>query len=166
MASTYEPIATYTATGSIASYTFTSIPSTYTDLVLICRLATSGGNTNSLLELNGDTGTNYSETALGGSGSSATSARWSNQYGAYIDYYAQATTTVGDYMSIVNFNNYSNTTTYKTILARTGVASRGTDAIINTWRNTAAISSIKITNGSSQNILTGSTFTLYGIKAA
>jgi hypothetical protein len=61
--------------------------------------------------------------------------------------------------------NYSNATTYKTALARTsedGVAA----AYVGLWRSTSAITSITIDKGSSDNFASGSTFTLYGIKAA
>jgi hypothetical protein len=61
--------------------------------------------------------------------------------------------------------NYSNATTYKTMLSRANNGAAGVDAIANLWRSTAAISSItvKITGG---NMKAGSTFTLYGIAAA
>jgi hypothetical protein len=64
--------------------------------------------------------------------------------------------------------NYSNTTTYKTALNRSNQAAGGVDATVGLWRSTAAIDTIRFyanTNGS-QNFLTGSTFTLYGIAAA
>jgi hypothetical protein len=62
--------------------------------------------------------------------------------------------------------NYSNTTTNKTILSRINNAENSTVARVTLWRNTAAISTIFLTEGNGANFIAGSTFTLYGIKAA
>ena len=61
--STYTPIATTTGTGSSGTITFTSIPSTYTDL----RIILNGTETNATLyefdmRYNNDSGNNYSLT--------------------------------------------------------------------------------------------------------
>ena len=61
--------------------------------------------------------------------------------------------------------NYSNATTYKTVITRASNANNGVDAVVGLWRNTAAITSINVFLGTG-NLDTGSTFTLYGIKAA
>ena len=62
--------------------------------------------------------------------------------------------------------NYSNTTTFKTILMRANNAALGVDAIVGLWRSTAAINEIKVFPTGGANFETGSTFSLYGIKAA
>jgi hypothetical protein len=163
--STYTPIATTTLGSAAASYTFSSIPSTYTDLVLIQN--PSGTTTNGQdvgLRFNGDSGTNYSRTALSGNGTSAVSPRQSNQTYAYLTYNGYPSGSV-PMNFISNIQNYSNSTTYKTVLSRSNNASTGLDANVNLWRNTAAITQIDIycitgTFG------VGSTFTLYGIAAA
>jgi hypothetical protein len=80
MPATYEPIATYTASGSPTSYTFSSIPATYTDLYIALNLTSSGDNAGGFQwRYNGDTGSNYSWTYFGGNGSSAFSGRNSSQ---------------------------------------------------------------------------------------
>ena len=61
--------------------------------------------------------------------------------------------------------NYANTTTYKTNISRSNNASTGVDAIATLWRNTAAITSVKVYPASG-NMATGTIATLYGIKAA
>ena len=61
--------------------------------------------------------------------------------------------------------NYSNTTTYKSNISRGNNAATGLDTMVTTWRNTAAITSIKIFPASG-NMATGTIATLYGIKAA
>jgi hypothetical protein len=77
MATTYEPIATNTLSSAVASVTFSSISSAYTDLVLVVNGTSASAGDFSLQVGNGsiDTGTNYSMTALYGNGSTATSAR-------------------------------------------------------------------------------------------
>jgi hypothetical protein len=62
-------------------------------------------------------------------------------------------------------NNYSNTTTFKTFLSRTNVASDRVEALVGLWRSTSAITSITLYCGSN-SFVTGSTFTLYGILKA
>ena len=165
--STYTPIATYTVPSATASYTFTSIPSTYTDLVLVANGATIAGSNINLRVGNGsiDSGSNYSYTLINGNGSSATSVRYSNQAqiqpsneDAYWD------STISGVM-IIQFQNYSNTTTNKTILSRANKASLGVAATVGLWRSTSAINQIFF-GGSSQNLSAGTTFTLYGIAAA
>jgi hypothetical protein len=63
--------------------------------------------------------------------------------------------------------NYANTTTYKTVLARSNVTDFRVAAIVGLWRSTSAINTIQLrSDNSSYNFTTGSTFTLYGISAA
>jgi hypothetical protein len=162
--STYTPIATYTLPSAQASYTFSSISGAYTDLVLVINVISTSSSANYLyLQYNGDTGSNYSTTILSGTGTSAVSDRFANRTNFNIDYYATPNTEIGN--RIVQIQNYSNTTTYKTGLVRANRAGGGTDAIIGLWRSTAAITSILITHDTAQ-FATGSTFTLYGILAA
>lgn len=167
---TYEAIATQTLGSAAATVTFSSISSAYTDLVLICSAATSVAGWSLLLRFNSDTGSNYSTTQLIGTGSSALSSRGTNLAQIYLGYYPDAFGQLGNNSFIVNLQNYSNTTTFKTALCRTNnlSTSGATNAVeqsVGLWRNTAAISTVSLTAGSG-NILAGSTFSLYGIKAA
>lgn len=164
MPATYEPIATTTASGSVATYTFSSISGSYTDLILVCNTG-NGGNSDVRIRVNSDSGSNYSRTVLRGNGSAAASVRASNQTYAEVDSDGFSSTAIQQTL-IVHFINYSNTTTNKTILSRSNNASYGTDAIVNLWRSTSAITSIEVFNSNASNWLSGSTFTLYGIKAA
>jgi hypothetical protein len=160
MPSTYEPIATQTLGSAAASVTFSSITGTYTDLIIICNMSNTVGNIDFTLRFNGDSGTNYSKTQLFGTGSAAGS---NNQSGAtFFGGVGIIGTTIGT--SIIHLNNYSNTTTNKTILAR-GNGENFVMANVGLWRNTSAINEV-IIGTVSNNISAGSTFTLYGIKAA
>lgn len=170
MPSTYEPIATTTLGSTASTVTFSSIPSTYTDLVLIAIPAITFGNDNLRLRVgNGsvDSGSNYSFTALTGNGSTAVSDRQANETSMLTDYNGFMQNTVGNCNKVISFQNYSNTTTYKTALIRSNNAPTGTDALVTLWRSTAAINIITlIIAGGASSFLAGSTFTLYGIKAA
>ena len=162
---TYTPLATQTLGSAAASVTFSSISGAYTDLVLVSVAGTTTGAPNTFLQLNGDTSTNYSITAIIGDGTSATSGRITSNAQFYIDYNAMPDQTLGTTVNICNIMNYSNATTYKTILVRANAAARGVDGIVGLWRSTAAVTSLVVKPASS-TFLAGSTFTLYGILAA
>ena len=163
MAATYEPIATTTLGSAVSSYTFSSIPATYTDLILVANYGSSSSSSQSEYRVNGDT-TNYSNTTISGNGSSATSGRVTNDTVLYLNKAAYASTNIGT-TAIINFQNYANTSTYKTMLSRYGTAANEVTAGVQLWRSTSAINSITFLFDTG-NILAGSTFTLYGIKAA
>lgn len=163
MATTYEPIATFSSTGSSSLITFSGISSAYTDLQLVMQLLPTASQSFITRMGNGtaDSGTNYSATYIFGSGSSASSARVSNQT-SILGGWGNST---GNSVNIMQFMNYSNTTTFKTTLVRLNNAGDGVAAAVNLWRNTAAIDIITVA-ASTGNFASGSTFTLYGIKAA
>ena len=158
MAATYEPIATQTLTSSQSSVSFTSIPSTYTDLVLVFN---GEGTTddNVVFRFNSDSGSNYSNTRLSNNGNTPESAGFSNDTWIRYDYRNYLSTARNT--TIYYLMNYSNTNTYKTVLIRNNKGASAIDAAIGLWRSTSAISSIYL----GAPYASGSTFTLYGIKA-
>lgn len=166
MASTYVALATTTLGTAASSYTFTSISGSYTDLFLVANGYITTGGQGIRIQFNGDTASNYSNTQLSGNGTSASSARDSSGTNARLTYEASWTTTTADYAQInLSIMNYSNATTYKTFLSRANRASGGVDAIVGLWRSTSAITSITIFPAAN-SFVTGTTFSLYGIKAA
>ena len=106
---TYEPIATTTLTATNSTVTFSSIPSTYTDLVLIVNSLGTGSYYS--IQVNGDTATNYSRTRINGNGITVTSARDSNASNIPVN---DLSSTVPG-VAILNFQNYSNSITYNII---------------------------------------------------
>jgi hypothetical protein len=139
----------------------------YTDLVLVADATTVNANGSITLQFNGDTGNNYSYSFLFGNGSSAGSSRGSNAgIIGFIGFAAQVP--VGTRaMGIAHIQNYSNTTTNKTVLVRnTPAVSATVEAGVGLWRNTAAITSITVLAISGASIAVGSTFSLYGIANA
>lgn len=171
MAATYEPIATFTSSGSTGQFSFTSIPQTYTDLVLVfyARSTFSISLHQSYIQVNGSA-SGYSSTRLVGDGASASSSRATAQTGMYPGALPGGSSTAGVFgAQTVHFLNYSNTSKFKTILARTGADLSGsgtTELAASLWSNTAAISSILLQNVDGVAFASGSTATLYGIKAA
>lgn len=171
MANTYTLIASNTLTGTTATVTFSSIPQTYTDLVL--RISARTGRTDPdiiLLTFNSDSpssGTTYSDTQLYASSTSPASGRNSNAptvYGARID---GANETVNTFSStefyIPNYTvsankPFSSTSVYE----NNSTTVFGLFANANLWRNTAAVTQINMSAVSS--FVAGSSFFLYGVK--
>ena len=162
MAVTYIPLATQTVSGtSTSTITFSSIPATYTDLILVFNGYTNA-QASCYLRFNNDSATNYSDTRLLGSGSSAASDRDTSiaQINAFV-----STSTSNNINEIIQIQNYSNATTYKTSLLRWNNAGSYVAAIVGLWRNTAAINRIDMILSTSY-FVAGSTFSLYGVTAA
>lgn len=158
---TYSLINSTTLGSSQASVTFSSIPATFTDLILVTQHTCATGSNNQLVvRPNSDSSSIYSRTLLTSDGTNASSARYTGESGIFISYLGNNTDIT---TSINNFLDYPNTTTYKTILSR---SSAGTypRAEITLWGSTAAISSLLIYPYSG-TFATGSVFKLYGIQA-
>ena len=163
MPATYEPIATYTAPSAQASYTFSSIPSTYTDLILVSSAKSNGTGDDLRIVLNTSANANYSFTQLYGNGSSALSNRASGETSGYI---GGVNASGGSFETVITqFQSYSNGTTFTSWLSRSNQAGSVVNAITGLWRYVDVINSIQI-KCPSNNLAAGSTFTLYGIEAA
>ena len=162
----YEVISAQTLGSAVQTVTFSSIPSTYTDLVVVVN-AQASTQSDLYLTFNGDTSALYSNTILYGDGTSIGTRRDSrgNAY-MVLTYYAGITTTAIQAVHTLNIMNYSNTTTHKTVLTRCSTGPLGVDESVGLWGSTAAITSVTFDLNSTRTFSTGSTFTLYGIKAA
>jgi hypothetical protein len=165
---TYIALATNTLSSTASSVTFSSISSSYTDLIVVCSSNNTVGATYGyFLQFNGDNGNNYSSTRLYGTGSAAASANTPN-----VNYIVAGwNSTAGYSILIAHIFNYANTTTYKTALTRTSDPTGRVNASAGLWRGstgsaTQAITSVTVLNESAASFTIGSTFTLYGILAA
>jgi hypothetical protein len=160
--STYTPIATNTLTSNQPSVTFSSITSSYTDLVLVLNTGATGAIA-AFMQFNGDTGSNYSFVQMwGNNGSTAYSETVPST--SWIDLQSIGTTV--RHTNICNIMSYSQTNKQKGIISRSFDSNNNRwYQSIGTWRNTAAINQIYV-YASSGSFITGSSFTLYGIKAA
>ena len=153
--STYTKIATGTLTASSSDLTFSSISSSYTDLVLVI-VKSSTLSASPLIYINGDYGNNYAETFMRNGPDSG-----SIRNNGFINTASNPGT--GIINTIVQFQNYKNTTTYKTVLWRGNATDGLVVGGVALWRNTAAITSITV---SFVGANTTGTFNLYGIAAA
>jgi len=168
MPATYEPIATTTLVSSSASFTFSSIPATYTDLRLVIVPITGvSGDDNFLLRFNGDTTGNtlYSMTKLNGNGTSASSSRISNDewWNFIISRGVSSTPT----LQTLDLFSYAGST-FKTGLLTGSFDNNGSGAVsrqVGLYRSTSAVTQITVFT-LSNNLVAGTTATLYGIKAA
>jgi hypothetical protein len=162
---TYESIATQTLGSTAATVTFSSIPSTYTDLVLVVQAKASGA-AQLCIKFNNTT-TPYSTRTLNGNGSAASSSSTTNVAFSYMQLgYFDYIDTTFSYNGIVNIMNYANTTTNKTVLHRGNNAGTGVGATVGMWGNTAAINRIDLVPAAASFFDIGSTFSLYGIASA
>ena len=162
---TYIPLATATLASTAAFIEFTGISGSYTDLVLVGRIIGGVGGNDCLVRINSDTGNNYSQTALYGSGSTLLSVRGTN-----INYLSGNITSIdtGEINSIMmHFNNYSNTSAFKSVLNQynSNQAGKYVTTSSGTWRNTAAITTIKVDTGGNGTYAVGTTLSLYGVRA-
>lgn len=167
MATTYDKIATTTLGSAAASITFSSIAASWTDLRLVMT-ATSSTNTITELQFNGDTGTSYSYTVLYGDGTSAYSSKSTNNNFIYT--YATASPGGGTIPAFYTIDIFSYAgSTYKTaLLTGSGdynVSGGRVTNVVGLWRDTSAITSVTVLPNSG-TYSTGTTATLYGIKAA
>ena len=165
MAATYEPIATTTLGSAAATIDFTSISSAYTDLrlVIVGKYTSAGGNTR--IRFNSDTASNYSSTRIAGDGTSASSDRLTNQTFQRLNFDGNSTT-IPDLLTVDIFS-YAGST-FKTSLITSTEDKNGSGSVIRIvglYRSITAISSITISLSSS-TFASGTTATLYGIKAA
>jgi hypothetical protein len=158
--STYTPIATYSASGSVATYTFSSIPSTYTDIIFVVKGSLAGADA-AYLRFNGDTTSNYTRIYVYGSGTGTGSGSIASETGIAFSMGTDQGNT------ILHIFNYANTTTKKSVVLRNDYLSNAAVKTVGMWQTSnTAISSISLTTASGNNFTSGTMLTLYGIAAA
>ena len=169
MANTYVLISSSTVgSGGASSFDFTSIPATYTDLlVLISARGANAATTNSLWVQFNATGSSYTEKELTGSGTAASSGQNASAVKSYIGDIPAATATASTFGNAeVYIPNYTSAN-YKSFSANTVQENNTTAAYANLtanlWSNTAAITQVSILLTSS-TLVQYSTAYLYGIN--
>jgi hypothetical protein len=128
------------------------------------RYVANGRSVHELREFNGDTGNNYAFHRLLGDAGSVQSTASTGQ--AFI--WTPASTTTANIFSagIVDFLDYTSSSK-NTTLRILGGRAEGTGQIAlhsGLWLNTAALTSFKVNSGSTTQFITGSRFSLYGIR--
>lgn len=170
MPSTYTPIATSTLTSNAATITFSSIPQTYTDLIVVVNSTFTQTSARFIsMQYNGDSGSNYCSIYFFGAVGSTGTASNINDTSARI---GNGSSNNVNSLCMANIFDYTNTTTYKTSIGRSASVDYAITYIAS-WKGstgsaTQAINSVTVTcdTSSSNAFATGSIFSLYGIKRA
>ena len=155
---TYTLIDSQLLSSTSTNITFTSIPQSYADLVLVCESSASTGSVYHYIRFNNDTGSNYKRVYM--------QARSGAQDGGvftqtYIEGNNGAAGTSDRNYTICDIMDYSRTDKQKTVLISNSddQAARIVEAAA-TWANNSAITEIDIFQGT---YAVGSRFSLYGI---
>lgn len=171
MAATYKLIASNVLTSSATSITFSSIPSTYTDLLLTMSVRGNLTNLATRIRINSDSSSLYSITDLIGQGSTVLNSRYANNTEMDTTRTNQANSnwTANTFTSIeVYIPNYKSTTSkpFSSISAaeNNSATVANIDTIAALYRGTSVVSSILILPGNSNNFISDSSFYLYGIS--
>jgi hypothetical protein len=171
MPTTYESIATASPTGAAGS--FTSIPQTYTDLLLVVRARVTSAWDIFAMQPNG-TASGYSGTYVEGTGVTYTAGRGSAEI-SFRGGYIPGTSYSNDWSTdVYHLLSYSDTSKFKNLLtnARFQSGAGGTTASfsiqlkVGLLQNTAAITSLTYGTANGGNFASGTVISLYGIKAA
>jgi hypothetical protein len=162
---TIQVIQRFELTSSQALIEFTSIPQTFTDLVLLFsgrsarvasfeeyRIYFNGANSNlSTRYLEGDGSSSASSTTANGFiGIGNSSNSTASTFGNTSIYIPNYTSSNAKSFSVDNVSEANGTTSYQDIVA-------------GLWNQTAAINAITLTNGTGSNWLAGTSATLYGV---
>jgi len=164
---TYEKIATTTLGSAATNITFSSIPVTYTDLrLVIVPIANGASDYNLFVQLNGSSTAEYSRTRLAGNGTATNTGSVTGETKWNLIYATGWKSTPS--LWTLDIFSYAGST-YKTALSTGSGDYNGSGDVVRAvhlWRNTAAITSFVISGDITNNFNTGTTATLYGIKAA
>ena len=154
--------------GGAANLTFSSIPGTYTDLVIFISGRFSSGAGFNLIDFNGLSTANFSNRILEGTGSSVISFVAGNtNYAGALDGSGDTANTFSNQQ--IYIPNYAGST-FKSISFEAVMETNGTTAYIDAgallWSNTAAITSIKLATHTAANYAQHSSAYLYGVSNA
>lgn len=169
MATTCKLIAKQTLGADAANVSFTSIPGTYTDLLLTLSARGTRAAVQDQIEirLNGTGTTNLSSRVLYGDGGGTASESFSR---IYIFSISAATATASTFGNVeVYFPNYAGSTNKSisaTAVAENNSSTGYVGVAAGLWSDTAAITGIYVYPVNGANLASGSSFYLYGITKA
>jgi hypothetical protein len=169
MANTFELIASSTVgSGGAASIDFSSIPSTFTDLVLVSSVRTSRGAYHESLTMtfNGAS-TNRTNRRLYGDGTNDNSTSDTLMYGSQASGSTATASTFGSStIYIPNYASSNNKSSSEEGVSENNATNAFAEMNANLWSNTAAINQITLTPENGGTIQEHSTAYLYGVKNA
>jgi hypothetical protein len=168
MANTYTLISKTILTSAAGSVSFTSIPTTYTDLVLFSSYRGTNPGTYDQLRMTFNGTNNWSFRGVYGYGSGVGSEGLSSQSGGKVALGvgadATANTFSNDYYYIPNYLS----SVSKSVSSDVVGENNATDVFMGLYANlnatTSAIDTITLVSQNSTNFVSGSSFYLYGIK--
>jgi hypothetical protein len=171
-AGAYDLLETQVLTSSASSVTFTGLGS-YSDYkhlqIRIVSRNSKAATTNEavILQLNGDTGSNYSRHILSANGSSVSSSGATAQtfilVGDQPSNNSTANAFYGHVVDILDFSSSSKNTTVRALGGGHATQSR-IQLSSGLWMNTDSVTSITLSVFGGDNHVTGSRFSLYGVK--
>lgn len=171
---TYEPISSTVLNTTATDITFSNLPGTYTDIIATFSGFTSSaltGYDNIRMQLNGDTTTKYSSTNLYGTGSTASSQRFTTASSApggnamFIgDIARTGTTLIKPSIVKIQFMSYASSNIYKTVIIEC-IGDSYIERIIGLWQSASPITSIKFFC-TTDSFASGCSINLHGITAA
>ena len=172
MPTTYQLISSTTVgSGGAANIEFTSIPATYTDLCVLASIRSnrSGSTSNLTVKFNGST-SGYSRQELYGDGSSAGASSASSTSAFEYIYIPAASATASTFSNMLlyipNYAGSSNKSFSIDNVQENNTTAAYTQLEAGLWSNTAAITSVTLTEQYGSNLSQYSTATLYGIKSS
>ncbi|NBP59000.1 hypothetical protein EBU71_21125, partial [bacterium] len=140
---TYDKIASITLSSNSSSFEFTSIPATYTDLIIVGNIGSTLGTGFAGIRYNGDTSSNYSNigwyggytgsfpgTPIQGSGA------YPNLSWAYIQINSATPSTIKAAFTI-EVQNYKNTNIFKTAISKYNHGLQEVNMLGSLWRSTS-----------------------------
>jgi hypothetical protein len=151
--------------GGASNISFTSIPSTYTDLFLMISGRNSAPNTSGVLTLNGSSASFTSRSWWGDGFGNVGSSNFTGGP----DFGMSGSGDTANVFSAADFyiTNYSNTSVNKFLTGKFGTENNGSSNNMSnsatTWANTAAITSITLTPTGGGSFAQNSIASLYGI---
>lgn len=150
---TYVPLATETLSGSDSSITFSSVPATFRDLILVIA-GTSASATTFGVQCNSDSASNYTFVEMSSDGGGTSSS-------GSLTYLLMGRSTTSQGVSTLQIMDYAQTDKHKTAIARGSTSSIIVRASAARWANTAAVTSLTVTGS---NWSSGTTLSLYGVN--
>ena len=161
MTTTYIALAQTTLSSATSTVTFSSIPATYRDLILVVRHQVTQ-LTNVGLRFNSDSGSNYFGVEMVGTeGGGVTSG--TNTGGSSVQSRFGGGIINNGSISIYQIMDYSATDKHKSVLARHNWPGQAVNAVASRWANTSAITSLSISTNE-PSFASGATFSLYGVN--
>lgn len=161
---TYELIGSSILASEVATVTFSSIPSTYRDLVAIAVCSPTVNSGDFAIKFNSDTGSNYNWVFMNGYSSSSTSSGKQTSV-SRLKLQGQVDPQADDVNFVkIDILDYAQTNKQKSLLSRfNSTDGSAVVATVGRWASTSAINSLTFYFQDADDFNIGGTFYLYGI---